>query len=412
MNNFMETYGKAIFVLVIVAILIAFAGPLGMKIKNATTDKVSQTEQIGCNEISAAVGKTDDSEIGGSVRPAEPTEAVDKVYCIYYDDGEMTISQNEIEPESGRTVVNKGFYESPCYCSQQMTTVNFVEAVKPKSCYGWFQYCKKLTQIENIENLCLPSDIRNMFFCCESLTSLSLSPFYTSKVTDMNYLFKGCTSLTTIILGDNFDTSNVAEMKGLFTECESLTSIEFGNNFNTSKVTNMSGLFYWCKSLINLDLTKFDTSNVNDMSSMFQNCDSLTNITFGDNFNTSAVTKMDSMFHYCKALTNITFLTKFDTSNVNNMSYMFFGCYSLTNITFGDNFNTSAVTKMDSMFSWCTSLKTIDISHFNTSNTKSMISMFARSTKITSVNVSQATYDKLKTVSNLGITADKFNIVK
>ena len=67
---------------------------------------------------------------------------------------------------------------------------------------------------------------------------------------------------------------------------------------------------------------------------------------------------------------------------------------------------------MDSMFSWCTSLKTIDISHFNTSNTTSMRNMFAESNKITSIKVSQATYDKLKTVSNLEITMDKFDIVK
>lgn len=40
---------------------------------------------------------------GGVVRPEEPAEAVKEVYCIYYDDGEMTISQNEIEPEAGRT---------------------------------------------------------------------------------------------------------------------------------------------------------------------------------------------------------------------------------------------------------------------------------------------------------------------
>ena len=60
---------------------------------------------------------------GGTVRPAEPAEAVDKVYCIYYDDGEMTISQNEIEPEADRTVVSKGFYSRPSYCTKQMKTV-------------------------------------------------------------------------------------------------------------------------------------------------------------------------------------------------------------------------------------------------------------------------------------------------
>ena len=150
MSSFLEQYGVAIFTLVLVAILIAFAGPLGIKIKNATTDKVCQTEQIGCDEISAEVGKTDDSATGGSVRPAEPAEAVDQVYCIFYDDGEMTISQNEIEPEAGRTVKRKGFYSKPKDCVNHMTTVKFVGAVKPKDCWGWFDYCTHLTKIEHV----------------------------------------------------------------------------------------------------------------------------------------------------------------------------------------------------------------------------------------------------------------------
>ena len=94
MSSFLEQYGKAIFVLVLIAILIAFAGPLGIKIKNATTGKVCQTEQIGKDEITVAMGKNDDSEIGGVVRPNEPETALDQVYCIYYDNLEMTISQN------------------------------------------------------------------------------------------------------------------------------------------------------------------------------------------------------------------------------------------------------------------------------------------------------------------------------
>lgn len=35
----------------------------------------------------------------------------------------MTISQNEIEPEADRTVVSKGFYSRPSYCTKQMKTV-------------------------------------------------------------------------------------------------------------------------------------------------------------------------------------------------------------------------------------------------------------------------------------------------
>ena len=145
MSKFLETYGVAIFTLVLVAILIAFAGPLGMKIKNATTNKVSQTEQIGKDEITVATGDT--------VRPAEPAEAVDRIYCIYYDDGEMTISQNEIKLESKKTVLRKGFFERPSYCTIEMTTVRFIGAVKPKSCKEWFTWKNQGAQLTEIKNI-------------------------------------------------------------------------------------------------------------------------------------------------------------------------------------------------------------------------------------------------------------------
>ena len=276
MSSFLETYGVAIFTLVLVAILIAFAGPLGMKIKNATTDKVCQTEQIGKDEITVTTG--------GTVRPAEPAEAVNKVYCIYYDDGEMTISQNEIESEAGRTVVEKGFYSCPMNCSQQMTTVRFVGAVKPNSCNDWFNSCRNIVQFKNFENLYLPSDICGMFCACKSLTSLDLSNFDTSKVTKMNALFMCCESLTNIDLS-NFDTSNVTNMEDMFRGCKALTNITFEENFDTSQVTDMSYMFADCSSLTSLDLSNFDTSKVTNMDAMFAWC------TLDDNENSVKVSQ-------------------------------------------------------------------------------------------------------------------------
>lgn len=126
MSNFFEQYGKALFTVVLVVILIAFAGPLGTKIKEYIVAKVSQTEQIGKDEITVATGEL--------IRPNEPVEAVDQIYCIYYNNGELVISQNEIKPEVGRTVVKKGFYNTPRDCTIEMTSVKFEGAVKPKSC--------------------------------------------------------------------------------------------------------------------------------------------------------------------------------------------------------------------------------------------------------------------------------------
>ena len=50
-----------------------------------------------------------------------------------------------------------------------------------------------------------------------------------------------------------------------------MTSIDL-SAFDTSEVTNMGGMFTGCSSLTNLDVSNFDTSKVTNMSNMFLNC--------------------------------------------------------------------------------------------------------------------------------------------
>lgn len=97
MSNFLETYGKALFTLVLIAILIAFSGPLGIKIKNATTDKVSNTEELGNDAVYVA----------STGRPNTPKEAVDKVWCYIDKNNELVISQNKITAPSDAIVKEK-----------------------------------------------------------------------------------------------------------------------------------------------------------------------------------------------------------------------------------------------------------------------------------------------------------------
>ena len=48
-------------------------------------------------------------------------------------------------------------------------------------------------------------------------------------------------------------------------------------HFNTSKVTNMSRMFYECTGLTSLNLSVFNTSQVTEIDHMFYNCTSLPN---------------------------------------------------------------------------------------------------------------------------------------
>lgn len=118
----------------------------------------------------------------------------------------------------------------------------------------------------------------------------------TGNVTNMNGMFYGCQSLTTLDVS-NFDTGNVTDMTYMFYGCQSLTTLNL-SNFKTDNVTDMYGMFAECQSLTTLDLSNFTTSNVTDMSFMFDDCESLTNLNLGYNFVIGSECKTQTMCYH------------------------------------------------------------------------------------------------------------------
>lgn len=195
------------------------------------------------------------------------------------------------------------------------------------------------------------------------------------------FLFYFRTNLTSIDL-TGFNTSNVTNMMGMFQDCSKLTSLDL-SEFNTSKVTDMSQLFDSCKKLTSLDVSNFNTSNVTDMSHMFSGCSKLTSLDLS-NFDTSDVTKMNNMFYNCSNLTSLD-VSNFDTSKVTEMGHMFNGCSNLTSLDVS-NFDTSDVTGMGYMFNSCSKLKTIYVSEFDTSRVSYSSLMFNNCTSLVGGN--------------------------
>lgn len=113
-------------------------------------------------------------------------------------------------------------------------------------------------------------------FVNSTLTNLIKFPD-TSNVTYMEYMFEGCSNLTSLDLS-SFDTSNVTSMYSMFDHCTSLTSLDL-SNFDTSNVTRMNFMFWNCSSLTTLNLSNWDTSKVTSYSNMFRDCSSLSTVT-------------------------------------------------------------------------------------------------------------------------------------
>ena len=151
--------------------------------------------------------------------------------------------------------------------------------------------------------------------------------FSTYTPTSLYKFFCYLSELETITGLEYLNTANVTDMSYMFYGCSKLTSLDV-TNFNTAKVTNMNKMFSGCLSLTSLDVTHFNTANVTNMSSMFSNCFSLTSL-YLTNFNTEKVTNMSSMFFNCISLTTIYASSKFVTTLVSDSRLMFYDCEKL-----------------------------------------------------------------------------------
>ncbi len=90
----------------------------------------------------------------------------------------------------------------------------------------------------------------------------------------MRYMFSGCSGLTSLDVS-GFDTSQVTDMGAMFQNCSGLTSLDV-SGFDTSQVTNMNYMFSGCSSLTGLDISSFDMSQVtNELVGMFGDCNNL-----------------------------------------------------------------------------------------------------------------------------------------
>ena len=250
--------------------------------------------------------------------------------------------------------------------STDAKTIELDESVKNErlTSTNWlFAVFNKLEEIKHLEylNTSMVTDMRAMFYACNSLKSLDLSSFDTRNVTDMSSMFFNCRSLESIDLS-SFDTRKVTDMSDMFLNCQSLKSLDL-SKFDTRNVENMYSLFGGCSALESLDISKFDTRNVEDMRYMFYECYALASLDLS-HFNTANVTTMEGMFDYCEGLESVD-VSKFNTAKVKNMEWMFAECLSLKSLDLS-SFNTKNVQSMQGMFNHCPSLKSLSIDHFST----------------------------------------------
>ena len=297
------------------------------------------------------------------------------------------------------------FKKSTVAPATSMNAVNIEDEASDYEIKLWFNPTDKTAYYyAETEKVYLNNDSRGTFYLADNLTTLDLSNFDTSQVTDMSYMFYWMSRLTALDVS-NFDTSKATNMNKMFSRTDKLITLDL-SNFDTSQVTDMSYMFDDADNLTTLDLSNFDTSKVTNMDHMFSNTYNLTTLDLS-NFNTSKVTNMDSMF-FTSGLTSLN-LSSFNTSKVTNMDRMFSNTRKLITLDLS-NFNTSKVTNMDSMF-FTSGLTSLNLSSFNTSKVTDMSYMFCDMRNLTSLDLSNFDTSKV-TNMNYMFYLDDENISK
>ena len=318
----------------------------------------------------------------GLIQEAEPYAVLSEnntVLTFYYDD--QKTARGGIDINNSRI----GDGSSSPYGSATTAVIDASFAdYRPTSTDFWFQECSSLISITGMEYLNTENvtSMNYMFFGCSGLTSLDVSAFNTQNVTYMVDMFSGCSSLTSLDVS-GFNTQNVTSMDLMFYGCSGLTSLDM-SGFKTDNVTNMLCMFYGCSSLTSLDVSGFNTENVRSMSWLFYNCSSLTSLDV-TGFNTQNVTNMSGMFGGCSGLTSLD-ISSFNTQNVTGMGSMFSDCSGMTTLDV-TGLNTQNVTNMSGMFGGCSGLTSLDLSNFNTNNVTNMVYMFAACSELATIYV-------------------------
>ena len=171
---------------------------------------------------------------------------------------------------------------------------------------GMFQGCAALAELDvSGFNTSQVESMSSMFEGCSSLTTLDVSNFDVTNVTQTLGFFQDCTSLASITLWKPIDgESQNIYMASMFEGCSSLTTINNLDSLDTSAAQSLSYMFKDCSSLTSLDLTPLDTKNAEYMTSLFEGCSSLETIKVGDSWSTRLVYKSGSanMFLDCAKL--------------------------------------------------------------------------------------------------------------
>ena len=183
-------------------------------------------------------------------------------------------------------------------------------------------------------------------------------------------MFANFTNVEQIIGGEKLNTSLIVDMSNMFVSLSKLTTLNI-STWDLSNVTNMMQTFAMCKKLIALDGTNWGLEKVETMMVTFVDCYALTTLGDTSNWSLANLTNMYDTFGNCKTLTSLK-TTNWNTAKVENFYNLFYGADNLMDIDISV-FDFTSATNVSRMFSEANKISgTINMNGTNITGTAGM----------------------------------------
>ena len=231
-------------------------------------------------------------------------------YCKYFGFEIIDDLRNEEEIKDCRIYINgkeKAFSYFYSFPTPGNYKIKFVFNKPLTNCsYMFYEIDYKNIDLSNF-NTNYVTDMSYMFYGCSEAENINLTNFNTQNVHDMSYMFYYCAGVYKLDLS-SFIVQNVINMTRMLSSCSRLSTLIL-SNFNAYNVRYMAYMFYNSFGLHSLDLSNFYIENAVDMKGMFEDCVSLENLNLL-NFTVNSNACIDHMFKNCNAFENKTIITK------------------------------------------------------------------------------------------------------
>jgi surface protein len=279
---------------------------------------------------------------------------------------------------------------------------------------GYHITLSRMTAVEGLENLNTANvtDMSYMFYGCSALTNLDLSTFNTGKLTTTTSMFEGCTALVTIYCNDDWSTK-LTNSENMFAQCTELKGGTWPwTEFDATKTDGTYARPCEIANFSEVTTPGYFTHTTDKMYTAFDESTGTLTYYFDDRHQSrSGKVEFYGTDNRFKDYNDKVFKAVIDPSMKNSTSTslgdMFFSndypLSSMTAIEGLENLNTAIVVDMTNMFRGCSTLTTLDLSSFNTENVLMMRDMFYGCSSLKSLDLSSFSIDKLEyTVSMFG----------